>query len=156
MGRELHTRLHRTDSDFTRVPVQMRFRFAIARWSRRFHQSPTRRGRQQTTQAPSSIGARALGSASAKNFSDGWIASSPRLRGRHHASLRLFKAPFIHSTRNPGWILPRRRTSRPPLALSPTTTRLAEGHPTSRMMTKPKPIHIQLLISSFLTFRSGA
>ena len=41
--------LHRTPRDFTRVPVQMRFRLAIARWSRRFHQSPARRGRQQTT-----------------------------------------------------------------------------------------------------------
>ena len=49
----LHTTLmaasHTAHSDITRVPVQVRFRPAIAHWSRRFHQSPTRRGRQQTT-----------------------------------------------------------------------------------------------------------
>ena len=41
--------LHTAHGDSTRVPVQMRFRLAIARWSRRFHWSPARRGRQQTT-----------------------------------------------------------------------------------------------------------
>ena len=49
----LHTTLmaasHTAHCDFTREPVQMRLRLAIAPWSRRFHQSPARRGRQQTT-----------------------------------------------------------------------------------------------------------
>ena len=48
----LHTTLmaasHTAHSNITRVLVQMRFRLAIARWLRRFHQSPARRGRQQT------------------------------------------------------------------------------------------------------------
>ena len=78
----LHTTLmaasHTAHGDITRVPVQMSFRLATVRWSRRFHPSPARRGRQQTTRAPSSrLGARAPGSALAKNFSEnGWIASS--------------------------------------------------------------------------------
>ena len=54
----LHTTLmaasHTARCDFTRVPVQMRLRLAIARWSRLFHPCPARRVRQQTTSAPSS------------------------------------------------------------------------------------------------------
>ena len=119
------------------------FRLAIARWSRRFHQSPVRRGVSKRSKHPALALVREL------------LVTSPNPDGSR-APLSAWTSPCVAS---PCANLSRRRTFRP--ALAPfrrrlrSVTRLAVGHPTSQVMTKPMSIHIQLFISSFLSFRSS-
>ena len=78
----LHTTLmaasHTAHGDITRVPVQMSFRLAIARWSRRFDSLQHDEGvSKRLEHIPLALVRELLVQASAKNFSEnGWIASS--------------------------------------------------------------------------------
>ena len=103
-----------------------------------------------------------LSKLSARDFSEyGWTASSSvcvdaTMRRFAYARLSSYIQPKLlvdvdltsqtHFSPSSGHFRRRRRS----------VTRLAVGHPTSPMMTKPTSIHIQILIPSFLTSRSRA